>query len=105
MISVTPEAAKFIRESAKQGNTQGLPLRIAAIRQQDGGIHYGLGFDDTARDGDQTYKSEGIDLVVAPASLELLNGTVIDYVELEPEKFDIIFVNPNDPVQHNTGKS
>lgn len=104
MISVTPEAAKFIRNSAKQGNTQGMPLRIAAMRQPDGNLHYALGFDDTARDGDQTYSSEGIDLVVAASSLELLNGTVIDYVELEPGRFDVIFVNPNDPAhQPHTG--
>lgn len=99
MISVTPEAAKFIRDSAKQGNTQGMPLRIAAMRQPDGGIHYALGFDDTARDGDQTYRSEGVELVVAASSLELLNGTVIDYVELEPGRFEVIFVNPNDPAR------
>ncbi len=101
MISVTPEAAKFIKESAKQGNTQGMPLRIAAMRQPDGNLHYALGFDDTTRDNDQTYQSEGIDVVVADASLPLLNGTVIDYVELEPGRFEIIFVNPNDPARQD----
>ena len=99
MITITPQAAQYVRDSAKQGNTQGMPLRIAAMRQQDGSFHYALGFDDTTRDGDHTFNSEGIEIVVAPSSMELLNGTVVDYVELESGKFEIIFVNPNDPAQ------
>lgn len=99
MITVTPEAARHIKHSAKQGNTQGMALRIAATRNEDGSLHYGLGFDDTSREGDQIFKSEDIDIVVAPSSIDLLRGTVIDYVELEPGKFEIIFINPNDPAQ------
>ncbi len=98
MISVTPAAAEQIRESAKQGNMQGMPLRVAATRLEDGGFHYALGFDDTSRDGDNVFQSEGIDIVVAPQSLDMLNGTVIDYVDLEGKK-EIIFINPNDPAQ------
>lgn len=99
MITVTPEAAIHIKHSAKQGNMQGMQLRIAASRNEDGSLHYGLGFDDTTREGDQTFSSEGIDIVVAPSSLDLLTGTVIDYVELEPGKHEVIFINPNDPAQ------
>ena len=102
MISLTPEAARQIRESAKQGNMQGMPLRVAVTRLEDGSFHYALGFDDTSREGDNRFQSEGIDLVVAPQSMELLDGTVIDYVELEPGRKDIIFMNPNDP-QHQKG--
>lgn len=102
MITVTPEAAQHIKHSAKQGNMQGMQLRIAASRNEDGSLHYGLGFDDTTRDGDQTFSSEGIDIVVAPPSLDLLTGTVIDYVELEPGKYEVIFINPNDPAQQQS---
>ncbi|HHO69344.1 MAG TPA: iron-sulfur cluster assembly accessory protein [Gammaproteobacteria bacterium] len=101
MISITPEAAAHIRESAEKGGTQGLPLRVAAMKQPDGSLHYALGFDDVPREGDQHFSSEGIDIVVAPTSFDLLNGTVIDYVELEPGKFEVIFINPNDPAQQN----
>ena len=80
MISVTPAAAQQIRESARQGNMQGMALRIAVTRMEDGSFHYALGFDDTSREGDNTFSSEGIDIVVAPQSLPMLDGTVIDYV-------------------------
>ena len=100
MITVTPSAAEQIIESAKQGGMLGIPLRIAATKLPDGNLHYALGFDDQSHEGDNTYKSEGIDIVVAPQSLPLLSGTVIDYVEIEGKK-EIIFINPNDPAQKN----
>lgn len=98
MISVTPAAAQQIRESARQGNMQGMPLRVAVTRLEDGSFHYALGFDDTSREGDNVFKSEGVEIVVAPTSLPMLEGTVIDYVDIEGRN-EIIFVNPNDPAQ------
>ncbi|MEE9493775.1 MAG: iron-sulfur cluster assembly accessory protein [Gammaproteobacteria bacterium] len=101
MITVTPTAAMHIIESAKQGNTAGMPLRVAVMKTQTGDFHYALGFDDTPRDGDQTFNSENIDIIVAPSSMDLLTGTVIDYVELDEGKKEIIFINPNDPAQQS----
>ena len=98
MITVTPQAAEQIRESARQGKLEGVPLRVAVTRLEDGSFHYGLGFDEQQRQGDKTFESEGIDIVVAPPSMDLLEGAVIDYVELEG-KMEIIFINPNDPAQ------
>lgn len=96
MITITPAAAKQIKESAKQSRMEGMALRIAADRQADGSIHYGMGFDDLNRDDDTRYTSEGIELAIAPTSRALLDGTVVDFVEIEPGKFEFIFMNPND---------
>ena len=98
MITVTPEAAEQIRESARHGKLEGVPLRVAVTRLEDGSFHYGLGFDDNSHEGDRTFQSEGIDIVVAPPSMDRLNGTVIDYVDLDG-KMEIVFINPNDPAQ------
>jgi iron-sulfur cluster assembly protein len=57
-----------------------------------------MGFDDTSREGDNSFKSEGIDILVAPQSMDMLTGTVIDYVDIEGKK-EIIFINPNDPAR------
>jgi len=102
MITVTPDAARQIIESAQQGNTEGMPLRVAVTRLKDGGFHYAMGFDDTSHEGDKTFNSEGIDIVVGTPSAELLSGTVIDYVDLDG-KMEIIFINPNDPDQQAQG--
>lgn len=96
MIKLTAEAAKQIRQSAKQSNLEGLPLRLAGTKNPDGSIHYGMGFDDVKED-DVTYTSEGVDLVVSVLSNELLDGMTIDYVELEPGNPQFIFINPKDP--------
>lgn len=96
MITITPAAAEQIRNSAEQGNMQELPMRIAAKRNPDGSIHYGMGFDDAEHEGDLHVTSEGIDVVISETSKILLDGTTLDFVELEPETFQFIFMNPND---------
>jgi len=98
MISLTPEAAEHIRRSATQGDMADMPLRIAVTRRDDGSFHYALGFDDINRQDDHKFQSEGIEIVVAPQSMEMLSGTIIDYVDLDGSK-EIIFINPNDPTQ------
>jgi iron-sulfur cluster assembly protein len=96
MITVTEEAAKQIKLSAKQGKAEGMPLRIAATKNEDESIHYGMGFDDGKED-DITVTSREVEIVVSPVSAELLKDTVLDFVELEPGKHQFIFMNPNDP--------
>ena len=99
MISVTPDAAKHIKDSAETGQTNGMRLRIAVTKMDNGDFHYALGFDDNKREGDEHYTSEGVDIVVALESAAMLSGTVIDYVDIDGSK-EIIFVNPNDPAQN-----
>ena len=97
MITITPAAAQQIKVAAKEGRMEGMALRIAAQRSADGAIQYALGFDDASCADDTRITAEGIELVVAPTSTILLEGTTLDYVELETGKFEFIFMNPNDP--------
>ena len=41
-------------------------------------------------------KAGEIDVVVAESSQALLEGTTLDFVELEPDNWQFIFMNPND---------
>ena len=95
MITLTPQAAKQVLIAAEQGDAAKLSLRIAAKKNPDGSIDYGMGFDE-ASDEDMMFKCEGIAVIVAPEYGPLLDGTVIDFVELEPGKHHFIFMNPND---------
>ena len=104
MITVTKEAAEQIRHSAKQVQMEGMPLRIAAQRQQDGSIHYGVGSADDERDEDLHFKSEGIEIIVSPMSLDLVTNMVVDFVELDSGEKEFIFKNPNDP-NYNPGNT
>ena len=96
MFTVTRAAAKQIRRTAAAGDTEELALRVAASRTGDGGIDYRMGFDD-ASVGDTLLSTNGVDVVIAAADKALLDGAVLDYVEIEPGDHRFIFLNPNDP--------
>ena len=96
MITITPAAADQIRASAQQGGMEGLAMRIAARREPDGSIHYGMGFDEDEREGDLRISPEGIDVVIGESSRSLVDGMTVDYVEIEPGSWQFIFLNPND---------
>jgi iron-sulfur cluster assembly protein len=96
MITLTAAAVKQVRHSAKEGNLEGLPLRIAATENEDSSLHYGMGFDDV-KETDSTYTTDGVDVIVSAESNKLVDGMTIDYVEIEPGKPQFIFQNPKDP--------
>jgi iron-sulfur cluster insertion protein len=58
------------------------------------GFQYGFSFDSTAQEDDQVFDFQGVKVVVDSASLALLEGIQIDYVEeLIGSSFQI--KNPN----------
>lgn len=95
MITLTPQAADQIRIAAQQSDAENLALRLAARQNPDGSMEYGMGFDESNED-DLSFTCEGIEVVFAPQYGPLLKDTVIDFVELEPNQYHFIFVNPND---------
>ena len=97
MIKLTDAAVKQIISSAEQGKMLAMPLRIAIRQQDDGSFHYAMGFDEQRLPGDTFVTVEDINLVVSQTSKDLVAGMTIDYVELEAEKPEFIFLNPNDP--------
>ncbi|MCY4642176.1 MAG: iron-sulfur cluster assembly accessory protein [Gammaproteobacteria bacterium] len=98
-ISLTKTAADQVKKAALVAQLDNTPLRIAATRNKDNSIHYGMGFDDVGSGDEKDYhfESNGVELVVAESSFGLLDGTTIDFVELEPKQFHFVFLNPNDP--------
>ncbi len=101
MITITPEAAEQIRQSAEASNSQDMHLRVAVRREEDGTFVYGMGFDEM-RDDDALLASEGINIVVDNASKDFLIGATIDFVEINPGERQFIFINPNDPGHKQT---
>jgi iron-sulfur cluster assembly protein len=91
MFTLTHQAALQIRESAGRSGTADAALRVAARRESDGSIVYGMGFDEP-REGDMPLEVEGIQLLIAPPSQALLQATRLDFVELEPGSFSFIFI-------------
>jgi iron-sulfur cluster insertion protein len=78
--------------------TESAARRIAALREQEeeaanaflrisvsgggcSGFQYGLNFDETQNADDHLFVRDGIAVVVDDVSLDLLNGSEIDFVE------------------------
>ncbi len=97
MIHITETAAEQITQSATQSGIAQSSLRIAVKKNDDGTFHYAMGFDDAITEDDHKFECNGVSLVVSPKSVELATGMTIDFVELEKEQFNFIFINPNDP--------
>lgn len=95
MITLTPAAIEQVMASAEQSGVAEAVLRLAAKKNPDGSIEYGMGFDEST-DDDLAFKFKDVTVVFGGEYGPLLNGTTIDYVELEPGQFHFIFLNPND---------
>lgn len=96
MFRVTAAAAEQIGKAAQQAGTEGLCLRLAAHQAVDGAISYRMGFDEATED-DIRQRCEGVDVVMAPEYVPLLDQATLDYVEIESGQLHFIFLNPKDP--------
>ena len=96
MFELTAAAANQIKIAAEQGGTEGMALRIVAKENQDGSFDYNMGFDETA-ETDIQVSCEGVDVIIDPAYVELLDQTTLDFVKLDNGEFHFVFLNPLDP--------
>lgn len=105
MFKLTSAAAKQIQQAANSTGAQQLALRVAARMESDGSVQYGMGFDDP-KDEDMKLDLEGVAVVIADDSQELLDETVLDFVELTPGQFNFIFIDGKTfPLQDDAGTS
>lgn len=96
MFNLTLAAAQQIQQSAQASGAAEMALRIAAKRDTQGDLQYGMGFDDP-QDEDMKLDLEGVAVIINNESQELLLDTVLDFVELSPGEFNFVFIPPNHP--------
>lgn len=92
MFTLTSAAARQIQQAATDSGANDMALRIAARPESDGSVQYGMGFDD-ATDNDMKLVLEGVAVLIAAQHQDLLDDTVLDFVELEPGEFNFIFMD------------
>ncbi|OOZ37463.1 HesB/IscA family protein [Solemya velesiana gill symbiont] len=95
MFEMTEFAADQVRVAARMGGTEGMALRMDAREKEDGTIDYLMGFDE-AKDEDIQINSNGIDVVIGPEAVPLLDEAVMDFVEMDDGQSRFIFLNPKD---------
>ena len=103
MISLTPRAAKQVRSMHAALGASEKRLRVLVESGGCSGFQYGMSFDDPKPD-DAVLESEGVAIVIDPASLAYLQGTSIDFDDgLHGKGFEL--KNPNAQSTCGCGKS
>lgn len=80
-VAITDSAAKRIAWVLTQDDYRGRMLRISVSGGGCSGFQYGFTFDDTRNEADLVIERDGAKVLIDDVSLDMLRGSVIDYVE------------------------
>ena len=95
MITLTDTAATKVKELLEAEGATDLALRVAVRPGGCSGFSYEMFFDgDIAADDQQATYLDGVNVVVDPASAQLLEGATLDYKNTLNES-GFAITNPN----------
>jgi len=79
-VSLTASAVERVQSYlARRGH--GLGLRVGVRRTGCSGYAYIIDYADTIEDDDAVFDDDGVKVIVDPKSLELIDGTEVDFVK------------------------
>jgi iron-sulfur cluster assembly accessory protein len=103
VITLTPRAATQVRTMHADLNAPEKRLRVFVESGGCSGFQYGMSFDEK-KDGDVEFESESVPILMDPASLAYLDGSLVDFDDgLHGKGFEI--KNPNAQSTCGCGKS
>jgi iron-sulfur cluster insertion protein len=82
MITITPSAHDQITKLIQEESTPGLRLRLAVTGGGCSGFQYNFSLDSEVLAEDQVFGQAPGEVVIDESSLGLLDGGVVDYVEV-----------------------
>jgi iron-sulfur cluster assembly protein len=102
-ISLTSPAADRVRNHL-QARGKGIGLRLGIKKMGCNGFAYVVNYAESVEDGDVVFEDLGVKIVVDPESLELIDGTRVDFVK-EGLNEAFSFRNPNVTGECGCGES
>ncbi|WP_158044702.1 iron-sulfur cluster insertion protein ErpA [Skermanella pratensis] len=103
-LSISDSAARRVAVLRGMEGDDALMLRITVSGGGCSGFQYGFGFDKTVNEDDHVFEHLGTSVVTDDVSLDLLNGSIVDFVEdLMGASFQI--KNPNATASCGCGSS
>ncbi|HLQ67493.1 MAG TPA: iron-sulfur cluster assembly accessory protein [Candidatus Limnocylindrales bacterium] len=78
-ITVTAAAVEWVKRVRDKEGKRGEDLRLGVKAGGCSGYSYFMGFTTARRANDLVLEYEGLTVLVDPRSLEILDGTVVDY--------------------------
>ncbi len=79
-ISLTESAANRVK-AFLSSRGRGVGLRLGVRKTGCSGFAYVINYADDFQPGDLVFEDQGVKVCVDPASLSLLDGTVVDFVK------------------------
>ncbi|OFX10185.1 MAG: heme biosynthesis protein HemY [Alphaproteobacteria bacterium RIFOXYD12_FULL_60_8] len=80
-LTLTPSAAKRIAALIQADGREGLMFRVEVSGGGCSGFQYAFALDDAQQEDDITFAQHGVPAVVDTATLDLIDGAEVDYVE------------------------
>ena len=80
-VSLSESAARRVEQLRRAEGDAALMLRVTVSGGGCSGFQYGFGFERQIQDDDHAFERDGVTLVVDDASLDLLDGSEVDFVE------------------------
>ena len=80
-LEITERACNQVKFLIKQEDNANLMLRLSVSGGGCSGFSYSFSLDDKHEEQDILIKAHGISMVIDNMSAELLNGSIIDYVD------------------------
>ena len=102
-ISLTDPAAERV-QSYLEARGHGVGLRLGVTKTGCNGFAYVVNYADEVNDDDRVFEDRGVTVVVDEASLELIDGTEVDFVK-EGLNEAFKFRNPNVAGECGCGES
>src|SRR5512136_153975 len=94
MVTITPEANKYINDLISKNSKQGYGIRIYLSGMGCSGPQFGMAFQEGKKEGDIEQPSEGFSLFYDNETKEVLDACTVDFVET-PYGSGLIVHNPN----------
>lgn len=78
-VTITEAAALQIKDMMKEHEEENAFLRVGVKGGGCSGLSYGMGFDHEVSEKDTQFEQHGIKVLVDSESLDIMNGTIIDF--------------------------
>jgi iron-sulfur cluster insertion protein len=80
-VTITASAARRVAALIAEEANANLRLRLSVSGGGCSGFQYGFSLDDSRLDDDVVFERDGVTVVVDSTSLDLIQGSEIDFVE------------------------
>lgn len=80
-IILTDSLVKRVRDLQAHENRPNLMLRVEVLGGGCSGFQYKFSFAEGLETGDVTFAKDGIQVIIDETSLDLLQGSIIDYTD------------------------